>query len=59
MAIDLVYRQHCRLSESQDPADALTQLVLCSPAVLWLTAIAVLHTIWISGLCITNFIQVS
>ena len=58
-SLHLVYRQHCGLFESQDLADALIQLVHCSPAVLWLTAIAVLHTIWISGLCIANFIQVS
>jgi len=55
---NLVYRYHCHLLTSEDILHLLTQVLKCSPAVLWFTSIAILHIIWISSLCITILFQV-
>lgn len=58
IACHLDYRDHCHLFASETAVDGLLQLFRCSPAILWFTSIAILHTIWISTLCITILSQV-
>ncbi|CAF0738301.1 unnamed protein product [Rotaria sordida] len=53
----LYYRYHCYVFSSETIIDSLKQMLKCSPAVLWLSSIALLHIIWISSLCITILFQ--
>ncbi|CAF1041855.1 unnamed protein product [Rotaria sordida] len=48
------FRLHCNILSSE----TIIQIFLCKPSVTWFTSIAIFHTIWISGLCITLLTQI-
>jgi len=55
----LFYHDHCHLFVSESAIHGLIQVFKCSPAVIWFTSIAVLHIVWISGLCMTMIFQIA
>ncbi|CAF3361176.1 unnamed protein product [Rotaria socialis] len=55
----LYYYYHCNLFSSETIIDGIKKMIDCTPAVLWFTSIAILHTIWIGGLCISILYQIA
>ncbi|CAF2037640.1 unnamed protein product [Rotaria magnacalcarata] len=48
------YRNHCNITS----IGLLSAIINCKASVLWFTGIAMLHTFWISALCITLVTQI-
>ncbi|CAF2411056.1 unnamed protein product [Rotaria sp. Silwood2] len=50
----IYFRLHCNILS----LETIIEIFHCKPSVIWFTAIAFCHTMWISGLCITVLAQV-
>ncbi|CAF1326096.1 unnamed protein product [Adineta ricciae] len=51
----LFFKNHCHIFESE----SFFHVFSCAPSAVWFTALALLHIIWISGLCLTILFQVA
>ncbi|UJR21184.1 hypothetical protein I4U23_024282 [Adineta vaga] len=51
----LFFKNHCHIFSTE----SFFHIFHCAPSAVWFTALAILHIIWISGLCLTVLFQIA